>query len=219
MVCGRRIRGAAFDDCTVCLSIEQLEIKGMGFLETETLKLEFKSVAQTIYYDVEDNLREKTNNPKAIKKFLEKVEALLVNERENRYLLYGMIGNLYRILEEPKKAIDYLERALGIAKEENDDAKIAVSLIRLGEAIKYDGKRQRAFDIFEEAMGILHKHDLEHYLDFALQHKGKCLLELKRYEEAEDCFRETLEIRKRKKDASLIDSTEQVLTFMEEMEF
>lgn len=181
------------------------------------LKKDLEAVTQTIYYDVEDNLREKTNDPEAVLDFLKQVEELLANNREDSYQLCGILGNLYRILEKPKKAIDYLERALRIANEKHDCEKIAVTLIRLGEALKYNEKHQQAMECFDQAMALIHKNKLDNYLDFALQHKGKCLLELKRYEEAEQYLLKTLKLRKQKEDATLIDSTEQVLKYMKEI--
>lgn len=44
-----------------------------------------------------------------------------------------------------------------------------------------------------------------------MQHKGKCLLELGRIAEAQQCFKEALELRELKGDVSLIESTEQAL--------
>ncbi len=188
-------------------------------MDKRNFKNEFEDIAQTIYYDVDDNLREKTKDPEAVLNFLNQVEELLVNNGKNSYQLCGILGNLYRILEKPTRAINYLERALSIANEERDCAKIAVTLIRLGEALKYNEKHQQAMECFDQALTLIHTHKLDNYLDFALQHKGKCLLELKRYEEAEQYLRKALKLRKQKKDTVLIDSTEQVLKYMEEIDY
>lgn len=52
------------------------------------------------------------------------------------------------------------------------------------------------------------------YLDFALQHKGKCLMELDRNFEAKECFKEALKIREQKEDSELIRSTILALDFL-----
>lgn len=51
-------------------------------------------------------------------------------------------------------------------------------------------------------------------LDFAYQHKGKCLLELEELSEAEGCFQKAMDLRIRKGDESLIDSTQRALNFV-----
>lgn len=185
----------------------------------DKLRSELEAVSQTNYYDIQDNFREKTKDPETVLNLLKQVEELSVNKRGNSYQLYGIMGNLYRILGQPTRAIGYLECAHRIANEEHDNMKIAVTLIRLGEALKYNEKHQQAMECFDQAIALIHKNKLENYLDFALQHKGKCLLELKRYEEAEQCLRKALKLRKQKKDAMLIESTDQVLKYIKEMDY
>src|SRR5690625_6751464 len=65
----------------------------------------------------------------------------------------------------------------------------------LGEALKYDHNHNDALELFNEALIKCSEHGMDLYEDFALQHKGKCLLELNRIEEAFVCFERALEIR------------------------
>ncbi|MGE7625335.1 hypothetical protein ACQKMD_20715 [Viridibacillus sp. NPDC096237] len=51
-------------------------------------------------------------------------------------------------------------------------------------------------------------------LDFALQHKGKCLMELGEWELSLSHFHEALSIRKSKAEPSLIYSTELAIQFL-----
>ena len=92
-----------------------------------------------------------------------------------------------------------------------------MSLIRLGEAIKYNGNHMKALGIFNEVLDNCKTKNNLLYLDFAIQHKGKCLLELGRMTEAEQCFKEALELRELKGDVSLIESTQQALNFIKKL--
>ncbi|WP_342601186.1 hypothetical protein MHB48_09415 [Psychrobacillus sp. FSL H8-0483] len=78
--------------------------------------------------------------------------------------------------------------------------------------MKYDNKHEEALEKFNHALIKCYANE-NAYLDFAFQHKGKCLLELSRVEEAIICFREALELRKLKCNSLLISSTEQAIEF------
>ncbi|HWL24352.1 MAG TPA: hypothetical protein VNR38_11490 [Ureibacillus sp.] len=66
-------------------------------------KNRLSSVNEFIYFDSNDYLREKTSNPPKIKQIIAEAENLLKKtiEEDDKYFLYGIIGNLYRICEEP----------------------------------------------------------------------------------------------------------------------
>src|SRR5699024_12286139 len=59
---------------------------------------------------------------------------------------------------------------------------------------------------------------MDEYVDFALQHKGKCLMELARLNDAEACFVKALALRNAKGDAALMDSTEQAIDLVRRSE-
>lgn len=90
-------------------------------------------------------------------------------------------------------------------------------LIRLGEAIKYNGNPMKALGIFNEVLDKCKANNNLLYLDFAIQHKGKCLLELGEIAEAEKCFKEALRLRELKEDILLIESTQQALNFIKKL--
>lgn len=136
---------------------------------------------------------------------------------DHTYFLHGALGNLYRISGQPKKAIDCLTFCLDQAVEEGSPAREVVSLIRLGEALKYESKHQEALNHFNQALELCEANKIEEYMDFGLQHKGKCLMELAMLDEAGRCLQKALEIRKSKGDPSLIDSTEQAINLVQEM--
>ncbi|MDM5247662.1 tetratricopeptide repeat protein [Lysinibacillus sp. G4S2] len=171
-----------------------------------------------IYFDNNDYLREKTSNPLKLKQVIAEAENLLkINNEEDKYFLYSTIGNLYRICEEPQKAIYYLNLCLSYASEEGNIKNEIVTLIRLGEALKYDKKHSEALEFFDKAFNKCKDNNIDAYLDFALQHKGKSLMELGRFVEAEKCFISAFKLRKFKGDTTLIDSTKQALDFVQRL--
>jgi tetratricopeptide (TPR) repeat protein len=136
---------------------------------------------------------------------------VLQEPKVNNYVLiflYSYLGNGYRVLYQTVRAVQYLEKALDLARQEEDLQEELRALIRLGEALKYDDRHEAALACFEQALAISSYKDLEHYRDYALQHMGKCLLELGEYEHALLRFEEALELRRKKNDPSLILATE-----------
>ena len=184
------------------------------------LKEELLLINETIYFDSNQFLREKSSNLVKVKQVIDKAEALLGRlQRTNlitadeEHFLYGTLGYLYRIYGEPKIAVTYLTLNLKHAIEEDDHTREIISLIRLGEALKYENKHADALEKFNGALRLCTETENQSYTDFALQHKGKCLLELTKVDHAIVCFQEALEIRKVKGIRSLIDSTEIALEF------
>lgn len=179
-------------------------------LSLGTFNKKLLSINEIIYFDQNDFLREKTNNPEMVREFIAEGEKLLAitTSQDNKYFLNGTLGNLYRIYGLPKLACQHLSECLTFARVQGDMKKEIVSLIRIGEALKYDSKHEKALSMFDEALTKCISNEEKNYLDFVLQHKGKCLMEMNRYEEAGTCFEKALEIRKEKNNSELIDSTQ-----------
>lgn len=170
---------------------------------------------ELIYFDENDYLREKTSDPEKIQEFIVTAKQLLEeSDEENYYFLHGTIGNLLRVSEQPTEAVHYLTLCLDTATEEKDIEREIVTLIRLGEAYKYDEKNERALNFFDKALYLCETHEIDAYKDFALQHKGKCLMEVGKYTEAKECFLRALEIRTDKKERALMNSTLQAITYV-----
>lgn len=192
---------------------EELDINIADFREN------LSTVNEVIYFDKSEYLREKTSNPLIINHVIRQAEGLLKDGNKNdKLFLYGTLWNLYRINGLPQKAIHCLTYCLTQALEERNPTREIVSLIRLGEALKYDRNHKKALDHFNKALGMCEAHKIDEYRDFVLQHKGKCLMELANLNEAEDCFQKALTLRKQKGDHSLIDSTEQAIVLVREMQ-
>jgi len=92
-----------------------------------------------------------------------------------------------------------------------------VTLIRLGEALKYNKKHYEALEYFDKALNKFKEDKINNHLDFAFQHIGKCLMELGRLDEAEKNFIEAYKLRELKGDTSLIKSTKQALCLVKRL--
>ncbi|PKR76824.1 hypothetical protein CEY16_13490 [Halalkalibacillus sediminis] len=179
-----------------------------------------KKASESIYFDPKDSLREKPSDPELLKNIMEEIKFTILEENlteDNQNYLHGVLGNFYRIIGEPKEAIRYHKQCLSYAKETHNERKEIVSSIRLGEALKYADQPLQAMNHFNQTFDLCKKYGVDEYKDFVLQHKGKCLLEMEEYEEAERCFKRVLEIRKEKNDPSLIQSTEAAVDFVFEL--
>lgn len=185
----------------------------------EDIKERLSAINNIIYFDRNDYLREKTSNPMKLKKFIVEVENILNNSvnEDDKYFLYGTLGNLYRIYGNPQKAINFLTLSLNHAKKIESIRKEIVSLIRYGEALKYNNKHQQALNVFGQALDKCKVNHEVAYIDFVLQHKGKCLMEMGRLKESEYCLNEALRLRKLKDDFHLIDSTLQGIELLEKL--
>ncbi|GEL78222.1 tetratricopeptide repeat protein [Tenuibacillus multivorans] len=177
------------------------------------LREQLKWLQKIIYFDEQDYLREKANDKEVLQEIINKAEGLLdqTNVEREQFFLYGTLGNLYRVKEEPDHAIHYLYRVLELASP--DSIEEIITLIRLGEAYKYQDEHDKALKLFEKA--LLNCYEFEPgYLDFAFQHKGKCLMEMGRISEAMEAFQGALAIRKDNGDQDLIDSTEKAIDYL-----
>lgn len=119
--------------------------------------------------------------------------------------------------EQPKKAIMFLNFCINLVKEEGNIQREVVTLIRFGEALKYDNQQITALRTFEKALDLCIENNLINYEDFALQHKGKYMIELGLLEDAEKCLLRALYLRKLKNDNALIESTQKAIELIEQL--
>ena len=73
-------------------------------MDFKKLREDLSSITDIIYFDSHQYLREKSSNLSMLKQFIIKTEVFLeqINEdalinKEEKYFLYGTLGNLYRI--------------------------------------------------------------------------------------------------------------------------
>ncbi|WP_277584897.1 hypothetical protein [Psychrobacillus antarcticus] len=181
-------------------------------MKIDDLKKKLVSLQSFIYFDENNFLREKCSNEDALQRVIINFERAIFecknwSKTEELIFLYGTIGNLYRIKGEAKSAIEALTKAV----ELSEGNKQIVNLIRLGEALKYAEQHQQALSTFNAVIDQCAIEEHSQLLDFAFQHKGKCLLELEEMSAANECFRKAMDLRVRKGDESLINSTQRAL--------
>lgn len=160
-----------------------------------------EAVTKTIYFDHNNYLREQTRDPQNVQRYI-------LTLKTEDYLTLSLKAYLYRILNQPKEAI----RLFKLVIPHTDASNYGLTLLRLGEAYKYDNEHAKALLKFEEAYEDLAE---EHY-DFYYQHKAKCLWELGKLEEARKLFLKAQYLRKQKQDTKLIHSTTQAIRLIEQ---
>jgi tetratricopeptide (TPR) repeat protein len=131
-----------------------------------------------------------------------------------RLRVIGRVGEAYCLLGNDEMALPLLEEAVALAKKVQDTWLEVVNLIRLATAYQYAGQHGRAESLFRRAVELAQSINYKDRLDFALQHFGKCLVEMGRLDEAAACFEEALALRQVKGDVGLIASTERALAAM-----
>ena len=184
-------------------------------LKISDLKNELVSLQAFIYFDENDYLREKCSDDNVLQKVISELETTILDwsnssPLEDLLFLYGAIGNLYRIKGEAKSSIEALSKAV----ELSEGNKKIVNFIRLGEALKYAGQHQLALSMFNAVIDQCAREEHSQLLDFAYQHKGKCLIELEDISQASECFQKAMKLRVKKGDASLIASTQMAIDYV-----
>jgi tetratricopeptide (TPR) repeat protein len=184
-------------------------------MRLEEIKDRLPSLAQMTQYDPVHYLRERPIDPEKFQDAVEEAKMYLRQvmqepkiDPEVLIFLYSYIGNGYRVLNQAQKAIVYLKKALDLTRQEGDRRGEVRALIRLGEAYKYNLQHEKALECFAQSLTMSRTAELSQYKDFALQHMGKCLLELGEFDHALMRFEEALDLRRKKGDQELILATE-----------
>lgn len=134
-----------------------------------------------------------------------------------RLALLGRCGEAYRMLGDLAQAVPLLAEAVSLARRLGDPCRLAANAIRLATADQYRNEHQAALPLFYEALTLTRAHPAEAgpYEDFALQHLGKCLVELGRFADARACFDQARTLRQAKGDPALRASTDEARAALE----
>lgn len=152
----------------------------------------------------DERLREVPLDPVAVERALEAaLHGLEESPHDAKLLSYA--GNAARILGRAEASIALFRRALGAAAGERAIA----ARIGLGEAYRCADRPAEAVAELEQA--LIEARDAGAYLDFALQHLGKAVLDAGDRAGAVGVLEEALEMRRRGGDAALIESSELAL--------
>ena len=115
------------------------------------------------------------------------------------------------MLEQEEQAAPLLEQALLLARRLSDKRLEVANLLSLATTQQYLGNRDRAQELFQEALEKGRVYNEPYYEDFVLQHRGRCYMEQGYVHEAKACFEQALVLRKRKGDPRGIESTQRAL--------
>ena len=140
-------------------------------------------------------------------------EARSAGDVRSELPLLGYVGTAHRLLAEGEAAAACLEAARCLARELGDRRAEVVALVRLGEARRCAGRPEDGERLLREAATAA-RAEAPTVLHFALQHLGKCLLELGRRGAARASLTEALELRRELGDAALVASTEAALRLL-----
>lgn len=125
--------------------------------------------------------------------------------------LLGYLGNANRMLGRHDESIALSRKALDVASLSGDERSRAVALVRLGEAYRCADSFAQAATCLEEAALLTRSTPLSDLEDFALQHLGKTYLDSGDVDRARECLLRALELRERKDDEDLLESTRRAL--------
>lgn len=198
-----------------------MEERGTRGLKLSEVKSALLDLGPHVTFDTEHYLRERPRDVEEFEKLIDHANMYLRQAFQEKNVskdvfiyLYSYLGNAYRISYQSRKAIQYLSKAYQFAKELPNEREETRALIRLGEAYKYDDQHEQALDCFERALLLTQTSALSSYRDFALQHMGKCFMELGEYDNALLRLEEAFTLRKKKKDPHLILSTEMAIVMV-----
>ena len=165
---------------------------------------------------VDENLREVPRWPEriacAIRRGRKQVQQAREDGNETQILrTLGYLTDACRVAGEIDAAVAYGEEGLERARATGNRNAETANLIRLGEALKYRDEHVVAENLFRQALANTDDDDASALRDYALQHLGKCLLEMGRYDESITCLEQALDLRRAKGNQPLIESTERAL--------
>jgi HTH-type transcriptional regulator, pleiotropic regulator of extracellular virulence genes len=157
----------------------------------------------------DERLREVASEPAEVEAALAVARIALDRaEKRDRGWLLGYIGNAERMLGRPFDASHHFRESLELATSSGDARGRAVALIRLAEAQRCAEESAEGERSARAALAVIDADPgLTELRDFALQHLGKCLVELGRRDEAIAVLQEALALREAKEAADLVASS------------
>lgn len=173
------------------------------------------TLGDPLAFRFDERLREVPLDPEAfaaeVDRLAGEVAALHANPA-GRLAALGRLAPALRIAGRLDEAHLAATAAVELAERLGEARAAFVNRLRLAHVLQWQGRHDLATPLFERLVVQARAGDeLAGLLDVALQHAGKDLYDQRRFAQAERCFREALEIRRRKGDAALVDSSAQAL--------
>lgn len=112
-----------------------------------------------------------------------------------------------------EESVDLQRRALELCEQLDHPRRLSIVQLRLAISLQYADRHEEALPWFDAAERTIRIHRLKRLRDFVEQHRGKCLAETGRPEEAAASIREALRLRKSRRhpDPDLVESSERAL--------
>ncbi len=114
-------------------------------------------------------------------------------------------------LDREAEAIVHLEAALAISRASGDRAHEIEALLHLATAHQYLGECEAALSLFNEGLAVAAQTGIGDQVHFLLHHRGRCEVEMKRYNEARQSFEAALKLREALGDVRMIESSRAAL--------
>lgn len=112
-----------------------------------------------------------------------------------------------------EESVDLQREALPLAESLDHPRRVSIVQLRLAISLQYADRHDEALPWFDAAAETIRTHRLKRLRDFVEQHRGKCLAEMGRTEEAAASIRAALRLRTSRRDPApdLVASSERAL--------
>jgi tetratricopeptide (TPR) repeat protein len=138
-----------------------------------------------------------------------------IPQKQERARILSRAGEECRLAGRYSDARAHLRDALELARQTGNRQVEVTTLIRLATTLQYSGRYPEAVSLFEQSLALAREIGWQE--DFALQHYGKCLVELGRVEEGIAHFRQALEMRQERGDEGLVESSRRAIKGAQEL--
>lgn len=160
-------------------------------------------------YDIDEALRE---IPKDRNSFAEGIDFILKESNGKtgveKARLLSQAGVYQRIHGDLNESLFNLEKARALLSNTNQPRLQAINDIRIAQTLQFLQRFDESEKLYLRLQKEIQGHnELNSLLDFVCQHRGKLLFDQCRFSEAQEQFKRALELRIRKNDQELIDST------------
>ncbi len=154
-----------------------------------------------------DNLHDFPESPEDLKKFIEieekEIQNLMADEKFKRL---SRLAGLYRLLGDYSKAHERFKKT-SLHFENTNPQMEMVNYLRWADVFRFEKRFDDCLDKLKKAEKILTSHSIHDYQDFYSQHLGKFYFDKGEYKKALECFKDALDLRKKKGNPELISST------------
>ncbi|MFL5752534.1 MAG: tetratricopeptide repeat protein [Bacteroidia bacterium] len=131
------------------------------------------------------------------KKALEFIHAALALDKSDKNhicICYNGIGEINRMQEKDKEALDYYKKALAIASEIKDKNRMAMTYTTMGELYRSEENYPLALEYHQKAIGLARELKDRNRYAFCLVGTGEIYRKQKQYEKAIPCYEECIAI-------------------------